>query len=238
MCDVTSDVLCLLFKPLLLVCLSWLSRGIWLIWVSSFCFAANRCQARLFSFVTTTGLFCVQSHHDLHGLLLLHCMSHARATHTLIRQDKFKIWHEAERLVHQCCTLAILNRHLRSAYSCEVVYWRKCVGYSYRHRCRSRQIFGGVEDFCSNFPKLARKVLYAFCPQIFSHKDHEDLFLVWPFFGLTGTSPCRGPVPASYTTGYRKIRDHYFAPGPGRECHIRHDARAARASGPLQSKGP
>jgi len=28
-----------------------------------------------------------------------------------------------------------------------------------KHRCRSRQLFGGAKDFCPNFPKLARKIL-------------------------------------------------------------------------------
>jgi len=31
------------------------------------------------------------------------------------------------------------------------------VGNILQHRCMSRQIFGGVKDFCPNFPKLARK---------------------------------------------------------------------------------
>jgi len=44
------------------------------------------------------------------------------------------------------------------------------------HRCRSRQILGGAKNFCPNFPKLARKVFVRLCLQIFSHKDHEDLF--------------------------------------------------------------
>jgi len=52
--------------------------------------------------------------------------------------------------------------------------------YICKRRCRSRQIFGGVKKFCPNFPKLARNGLCAFCPHIFSHKDHEDLFLVRP----------------------------------------------------------
>jgi len=28
------------------------------------------------------------------------------------------------------------------------------------HRCRSRQIFGGAKDFCPNFLKLARKIIF------------------------------------------------------------------------------
>jgi len=48
----------------------------------------------------------------------------------------------------------------------------------FHRRCRSRQIFGIAKDFCPNFPKLARKVFCAILPTIFSHKDHEDLFLV------------------------------------------------------------
>jgi len=38
------------------------------------------------------------------------------------------------------------------------------------------QIFGDAKDFCPNLPKLAWKVLCDFCLQIFSHKDHDDLF--------------------------------------------------------------
>jgi len=34
--------------------------------------------------------------------------------------------------------------------------------------------------FLSEFPQTCPKVLCNFCLQIFSHKDHEDLFLVWP----------------------------------------------------------
>jgi len=40
--------------------------------------------------------------------------------------------------------------------------------------------FGGAKDFCLNFPKLSRKAFVRFLPTIFSHKEHEDLFLVWP----------------------------------------------------------
>jgi len=37
----------------------------------------------------------------------------------------------------------------------------------------------GYEGFCPDFPKLARKFfLCNFCLKVFSHKDHEDLFLV------------------------------------------------------------
>ena len=39
-------------------------------------------------------------------------------------------------------------------------------------------------DFCPNFPKLARNVLCAFCPQIFPHKDHLNLFGVTSKKGL------------------------------------------------------
>ena len=48
--------------------------------------------------------------------------------------------------------------------------------YGYDHRCRSRQIFRDAKDFCPNFPKLSRKVFVRLSRQIFSHKDHEDLF--------------------------------------------------------------
>ena len=50
---------------------------------------------------------------------------------------------------------------------------------SWRHRCRSRRIFGGTKDFCPNFHKLARKAKSfqaTFCSTIFSHTDHEDFF--------------------------------------------------------------
>ena len=51
------------------------------------------------------------------------------------------------------------------------------VWYCAEHRCRTKKIFGGAKDFCPNFPKLTRKLLHNFCQQIFSHKDHEYLFL-------------------------------------------------------------
>jgi len=28
------------------------------------------------------------------------------------------------------------------------------------HRCKSRKIFGGAKDFCPNFSKLARKIMF------------------------------------------------------------------------------
>ena len=48
--------------------------------------------------------------------------------------------------------------------------------YCAPHRCRCKQIFGGAKDFCPYFPKLAEKLLCDFYLQIFSHRDHEDLF--------------------------------------------------------------
>jgi len=36
--------------------------------------------------------------------------------------------------------------------------------------------FCGYEGFLPNFPKTCPKILYDFCQQIFSCKDHEDLF--------------------------------------------------------------
>jgi len=44
------------------------------------------------------------------------------------------------------------------------------------HRCRSRQIFGVWRIFAQISPSLPEKFLCDFFLQIFSHKDHEDLF--------------------------------------------------------------
>jgi len=49
-------------------------------------------------------------------------------------------------------------------------------------RYGSKQIYGGCEGFLAEFPalpNLPEKFLCAFCPQIFSHKDDENMFLVW-----------------------------------------------------------
>jgi len=48
------------------------------------------------------------------------------------------------------------------------------------HRCRSRKLFWGAKNFFPNFPKLARNVFVRLLPTNFSHKEHEDLFLVRP----------------------------------------------------------
>jgi len=40
--------------------------------------------------------------------------------------------------------------------------------------------FWGYEGFCPNSPNLPGKFLCDFCLQIFSHRDHEDLF--WYYF--------------------------------------------------------
>jgi len=39
--------------------------------------------------------------------------------------------------------------------------------YVPHHRCRSKRIFGGAKDFCSNFPKLAQKVVMQILPTVF-----------------------------------------------------------------------
>ena len=44
-------------------------------------------------------------------------------------------------------------------------YLLKTTGYL--HRRRSRQIFGGVKDFCPNFPKLVRKCFVRLLPTNF-----------------------------------------------------------------------
>jgi len=50
----------------------------------------------------------------------------------------------------------------------------------FHHRRRSRQIFG-VRRMLPEFPQTCPKsFLWNFCIQIFSHKHHEDLFLVQP----------------------------------------------------------
>ena len=49
-----------------------------------------------------------------------------------------------------------------------------------RHMCRRKQIFEGAKDFCPISPNLPEKFLCDFCLQIFSHRDHDDLLLVWP----------------------------------------------------------
>jgi len=46
--------------------------------------------------------------------------------------------------------------------------------------CRRKQIFEGAKDFCPISPNLPEKFLCDFCLQIFSHRDHDDLLLVWP----------------------------------------------------------
>jgi len=49
----------------------------------------------------------------------------------------------------------------------------------FHHRCRSRKIFGVRRIFFRISPNLPEKFFVQFCQQIFSHKDHEGLFLVW-----------------------------------------------------------
>jgi len=44
------------------------------------------------------------------------------------------------------------------------------------HRCRSKQILGLRKMFARISPNLPEKFLCDFCLQIFSNKDHEDLF--------------------------------------------------------------
>jgi len=46
------------------------------------------------------------------------------------------------------------------------------------HKCRDRQIFGGAKVFVLISLNLPEKFLCAFYPQIFSHKEHEDLFVM------------------------------------------------------------
>jgi len=56
------------------------------------------------------------------------------------------------------------------------------------HRCRSRQIFRGGQDFCPNFPKLARKVFVWPLPTNFLPPQRS-----WrPFSDVTSkkSSPC------------------------------------------------
>ena len=55
----------------------------------------------------------------------------------------------------------------------------KDVRYTSEHRRRRKQILGGAKDFCSNFPNFPEKLLCDFYLQIFSHKDQDDLFLMW-----------------------------------------------------------
>jgi len=38
--------------------------------------------------------------------------------------------------------------------------------------------FLGCERFCPTSPNLLKKIFVQLLPKIFSHKDHEDLFLV------------------------------------------------------------
>ena len=40
------------------------------------------------------------------------------------------------------------------------------------YECTSRHIFGGVKDFCPNFPKLARNIFGSLFVRIFSHEEH------------------------------------------------------------------
>jgi len=91
-------------------------------------------------------------------------------------------------------------------------------------------------------PNLPKKLLWDFCLQLFSHKDHEDLSFVWPpknglhvfswkrwapflprFSGIlpgcsrikTFGSALEPPVPPSYTTGgeSEQARNHGLATG-------------------------
>jgi len=48
------------------------------------------------------------------------------------------------------------------------------------HKCRSKQILKVRRIFVRISPNLPEKLLCDFCLQKISHKDHEDLFLVWP----------------------------------------------------------
>jgi len=52
--------------------------------------------------------------------------------------------------------------------------------YSYSHRCRTRQTLGMQRIFARNSSNLPEKFVRNICLQIFSHKDHQDIFLVWP----------------------------------------------------------
>ena len=38
------------------------------------------------------------------------------------------------------------------------------ISREWQHRCRSKQTFGGANDFCPNFPKLARKAVLRLLP--------------------------------------------------------------------------
>jgi len=46
------------------------------------------------------------------------------------------------------------------------------------HKCRDRHIFGVRRIFVLISPNLPEKFLSAFYPQLFSHKEHEDLFVM------------------------------------------------------------
>jgi len=68
-------------------------------------------------------LFWVQFHHDTRGLFPpAQRASHSQSTpslqcDTLIRQDKYKTWHETERPVNHWCNPASLNGHARPVIS-------------------------------------------------------------------------------------------------------------------------
>jgi len=56
----------------------------------------------------------------------------------------------------------------------EMTQFRNDIGVGARKFLGVRRIFARIS------PNLPEKLLWAFCPQFFSHKEHEDLFLVWP----------------------------------------------------------
>ena len=67
-------------------------------------------------------------------------------------------------------------RHGRSVYPSLLSKGGNGCGGAFHHRGRSRQIFGSEKDFCPNSPSLPEKSYVQFCLQIFSNKDHEDIF--------------------------------------------------------------
>jgi len=57
--------------------------------------------------------------------------------------------------------------------------WHNFPRYTSAHRCGSKHIFWGGRICARISPNFPEKLFCKVCLQIFSHKDYEDLFLVW-----------------------------------------------------------
>ena len=57
--------------------------------------------------------------------------------------------------------------------------WHNFPRYTSAHKCGSKHIFWGGRICARISPNFPEKLFCKVCLQIFSHKDYEDLFLVW-----------------------------------------------------------